>query len=47
MPKQNDFETLGSDIKAQVAEGFEYQYYFGGSLLYLQYDGPQNPILII
>ena len=24
-----------------------YQYYFVGSLLYLEYYGPQNPILII
>ena len=25
----------------------DYQYYCGGSLLYLWYNGPQNPILII
>ena len=24
-----------------------YQYFFGGSLFQLQYNGPQNPILII
>ena len=24
-----------------------YQYYFGGSLLQLEHNGPQNPVLII
>ena len=35
------------DTKAYYRGLNNYQHYFGGSSLYLQYNGPQNPILII